>query len=159
MVPVGGGMCWENAPIPGSVGTRHPLQVYVKVSVPKGIQRVGHPGKRHLTKKMRVTSGETEPTSAVLSFSDLGLSNIPGKGPVLLRAPPAGHLGAQAQASFGCLGPALPAPGGPWARAVGAVPSDCGEAQESFCRVGSMAQSRRRPMSWLHFWKRMWPRR
>ncbi|XP_012664840.1 C3 and PZP-like alpha-2-macroglobulin domain-containing protein 8 [Otolemur garnettii] len=54
-------------------------EVYVKLSVPKGIQFVGHPGKRHLTKKMCVASGEAEPTWAVLSFSDLGLSNITAK--------------------------------------------------------------------------------
>ncbi|XP_053442153.1 C3 and PZP-like alpha-2-macroglobulin domain-containing protein 8 isoform X3 [Nycticebus coucang] len=54
-------------------------EVYLKLSVPKGIQIVGHPGKRHLTKKMCVASGEAEPTWAVLSFSDLGLSNITAK--------------------------------------------------------------------------------
>lgn len=64
-----------------------PLQVYVKISVPKGIRFVGHPGKRHLTKKMCMAPGETEPTWVVLSFSDLGLSNITGEGPVLLQAP------------------------------------------------------------------------
>uniref|UniRef100_A0A2K5D6R1 C3 and PZP like alpha-2-macroglobulin domain containing 8 n=1 Tax=Aotus nancymaae TaxID=37293 RepID=A0A2K5D6R1_AOTNA len=45
-------------------------EVYMKLSVPKGIQFVGHPGKRHLTKKMCVASGEAEPTWVVLSFSD-----------------------------------------------------------------------------------------
>eukprot|EP00069_Balaena_mysticetus_P019920 bmy_02576T0 len=50
--------------------------VYVKISVPKGIQFVGHPGKRHLTKKTCVVPGEMEPSWVVLSFGDLGLSNI-----------------------------------------------------------------------------------
>uniref|UniRef100_A0A480DIY3 C3 and PZP-like alpha-2-macroglobulin domain-containing protein 8 n=2 Tax=Sus scrofa TaxID=9823 RepID=A0A480DIY3_PIG len=54
-------------------------EVYVKFSVPKGIRFVGHPGKRHLTKKTCVAPGETEPTWVVLSFSDLGLSNITAK--------------------------------------------------------------------------------
>ncbi|KAI4583733.1 hypothetical protein MJG53_007012 [Ovis ammon polii x Ovis aries] len=54
-------------------------EVYVKISVPRGIQFVGHPGKRHLTKKTCVASGETEPTWVVLSFGDLGLSNITAK--------------------------------------------------------------------------------
>ncbi|XP_035141992.3 C3 and PZP-like alpha-2-macroglobulin domain-containing protein 8 isoform X1 [Callithrix jacchus] len=54
-------------------------EVYMKLSVPKGIQFVGHPGKRHLTKKMCVASGEAEPTWIVLSFSDLGLNNITAK--------------------------------------------------------------------------------
>ncbi|XP_043767013.1 C3 and PZP-like alpha-2-macroglobulin domain-containing protein 8 isoform X2 [Cervus elaphus] len=54
-------------------------EVYMKISVPKGIQFVGHPGKRQLTKKTCVASGETEPTWVVLSFGDLGLSNITAK--------------------------------------------------------------------------------
>ncbi|XP_038284201.1 C3 and PZP-like alpha-2-macroglobulin domain-containing protein 8 isoform X5 [Canis lupus familiaris] len=54
-------------------------QVYVKISVPKGIRFVGHPGKRHLTKKMCVASGEMEPAWVVLSFSDLGISNVTAK--------------------------------------------------------------------------------
>lgn len=72
---------------PGTVRAHHPLQVYVKISIPKGIQFVGHPGKRHLTKKMCVASGETEPIWVVLSFSNLGLSNITGEGPVLWAPP------------------------------------------------------------------------
>ncbi|PNJ28667.1 CPAMD8 isoform 4 [Pongo abelii] len=56
-----------------------PAQVYMKLSVPKGIQFVGHPGKRHLTKKMCVAPGEAEPIWVVLSFSDLGLNNITAK--------------------------------------------------------------------------------
>ncbi|KAF3829306.1 hypothetical protein GH733_003570 [Mirounga leonina] len=54
-------------------------EVYVKISVPKGIRFIGHPGKRHLTKKMCVASGEMEPAWVVLSFSDLGLSNVTAK--------------------------------------------------------------------------------
>ncbi|XP_038284200.1 C3 and PZP-like alpha-2-macroglobulin domain-containing protein 8 isoform X4 [Canis lupus familiaris] len=54
-------------------------EVYVKISVPKGIRFVGHPGKRHLTKKMCVASGEMEPAWVVLSFSDLGISNVTAK--------------------------------------------------------------------------------
>ncbi|XP_023619079.1 C3 and PZP-like alpha-2-macroglobulin domain-containing protein 8, partial [Myotis lucifugus] len=54
-------------------------EVYVQISVPKGTRFVGHPGKRHLTKKLCVASGETEPIWVVLSFSDLGLSNITAK--------------------------------------------------------------------------------
>lgn len=67
----------------------------MKIFVPKGTRFVGHPGKRHLTKKLCVASGETEPIWVVLSFSDLGLSNITGEGPALW-APPPGHPGAQA---------------------------------------------------------------
>nr|XP_045364133.1 C3 and PZP-like alpha-2-macroglobulin domain-containing protein 8 isoform X1 [Camelus bactrianus] len=63
-------------------------EVYAKISVPKGIRFVGHPGKRHLTKKTCVAPGETEPTWVVLSFSDLGLSNITGESHVLLPASP-----------------------------------------------------------------------
>ncbi|XP_062966135.1 LOW QUALITY PROTEIN: C3 and PZP-like alpha-2-macroglobulin domain-containing protein 8 [Cynocephalus volans] len=55
------------------------IEVYMKISVPKGIQFVGHPGRHHLTKKTCVAPGETEPTWVVLSFSDLGLSNITAK--------------------------------------------------------------------------------
>ncbi|XP_059552320.1 C3 and PZP-like alpha-2-macroglobulin domain-containing protein 8 [Myotis daubentonii] len=54
-------------------------EVYVKISVPKGTRFVGHPGRRHLTKKLCMASGETEPIWVVLSFSDLGLSNITAK--------------------------------------------------------------------------------
>ncbi|XP_047387857.1 C3 and PZP-like alpha-2-macroglobulin domain-containing protein 8 [Sciurus carolinensis] len=55
------------------------VEVYVKVSVPEGVQLVGHPSKRHLTKKTCVAPGETEPSWVVLSFSSLGLSNITAK--------------------------------------------------------------------------------
>nr|XP_027788032.1 C3 and PZP-like alpha-2-macroglobulin domain-containing protein 8 [Marmota flaviventris] len=54
-------------------------EVHVKISVPKGVQLVGHPGRRHLTKEMCVAPGETGPTWVVLSFSNLGLSNITAK--------------------------------------------------------------------------------
>ncbi|NWY45009.1 CPMD8 protein, partial [Sylvia atricapilla] len=54
-------------------------EVHVKISVPKGIKFVGHPGKHHLTRKKCVAPGEAKPTSIVLSFSELGLSNITAK--------------------------------------------------------------------------------
>lgn len=53
-------------------------QVHVKVSVPKGIKFVGHPGKHHLTRKKCVAPGEATPTSIVLSFTELGSANITG---------------------------------------------------------------------------------
>lgn len=57
----------------------HPLtQVHVKVSVPKGIKFVGHPGKHHLTRKKCVSPGEATPTSIVLSVTELGSANITG---------------------------------------------------------------------------------
>ncbi|XP_029470045.1 C3 and PZP-like alpha-2-macroglobulin domain-containing protein 8 isoform X2 [Rhinatrema bivittatum] len=51
-------------------------EVHVKVSVPKGIRFIGYPGKHHLTRKMCVPAGEIKPTFIVLSFSELGSSNI-----------------------------------------------------------------------------------
>ncbi|XP_056132926.1 C3 and PZP-like alpha-2-macroglobulin domain-containing protein 8 [Lampris incognitus] len=51
-------------------------EVHVKVSVPKGIKFVGHPGKHHLTRKKCVAAGEAAPTSIVLSFTELGAANI-----------------------------------------------------------------------------------
>ncbi|XP_044217735.1 C3 and PZP-like alpha-2-macroglobulin domain-containing protein 8 isoform X1 [Thunnus albacares] len=51
-------------------------EVHVKVSVPKGIKFVGHPGKHHLTRKKCVAPGEATPTSIVLSFTELGPANI-----------------------------------------------------------------------------------
>ncbi|XP_015826901.3 C3 and PZP-like alpha-2-macroglobulin domain-containing protein 8 isoform X1 [Nothobranchius furzeri] len=66
--------------------TKVPLTVYnylptcsevnVKVSVPKGVKFIGHPGKHHLTRKKCVAPGEASPTSIVLSFTDLGSVNI-----------------------------------------------------------------------------------
>ena len=83
------GMCPEGARIPGALRAAYlPPQVYVKISVPKGIRFVGHPGRRHLTKKMCVASGEMEPTWVVLSFGDLGLSNVTGEAPCCFRHPP-----------------------------------------------------------------------
>lgn len=55
-----------------------PSQVHVKVSVPKGIKFVGHPGKHHLTRKKCVPPGEAAPTSIVLSVNELGPANITG---------------------------------------------------------------------------------
>ncbi|XP_038157657.1 C3 and PZP-like alpha-2-macroglobulin domain-containing protein 8 [Cyprinodon tularosa] len=51
-------------------------EVHVKVSVPKGIKFIGHPGKHHLTRKKRVAPGEAIPISIVLSFTELGSANI-----------------------------------------------------------------------------------
>lgn len=51
-------------------------EVHVKVSVPKGVKFVGHPGKHHLTRKKCVPPGEATPTSIVLSFTELGSVNI-----------------------------------------------------------------------------------
>ncbi|XP_052446900.1 C3 and PZP-like alpha-2-macroglobulin domain-containing protein 8 isoform X1 [Carassius gibelio] len=51
-------------------------EVHVKVSVPKGIKFVGHPGKHHLTRKKCVAPGEATPTYIVLLFSDLISANI-----------------------------------------------------------------------------------
>ncbi|KAG7283664.1 hypothetical protein CRUP_020437 [Coryphaenoides rupestris] len=58
--------------VPDSITT----WVHVKVSVPKGIKFVGHPGKHHLTRKKCVAPGEATPTSIVLSFTELGAANI-----------------------------------------------------------------------------------
>lgn len=79
-----GGRC--GAQIPGTICTCHSLQVYMKISVPKGVRFVGHPGRCHLTKKMCMIPGEAEPNWVVLSFSDLGISNITGEGPMHLWA-------------------------------------------------------------------------
>lgn len=54
------------------------IQVHVKVSVPKGIKFVGHPGKHQLTRKKCVAPGEAASTSIVLSFTELGSANITG---------------------------------------------------------------------------------
>ncbi|TRY62333.1 hypothetical protein DNTS_025869, partial [Danionella cerebrum] len=51
-------------------------EVHVKVSVPKGIKFVGHPGKHHLTRKKCVAPGEATPTFIVLLFSELVSANI-----------------------------------------------------------------------------------
>ncbi|XP_076880650.1 C3 and PZP-like alpha-2-macroglobulin domain-containing protein 8 isoform X3 [Brachyhypopomus gauderio] len=51
-------------------------EVHVKVSVPKGIKFVGHPGKHHLTRKKCVAPGEAAPTFIVLSFMELVTANI-----------------------------------------------------------------------------------
>uniref|UniRef100_H3DDC7 C3 and PZP like alpha-2-macroglobulin domain containing 8 n=1 Tax=Tetraodon nigroviridis TaxID=99883 RepID=H3DDC7_TETNG len=51
-------------------------EVHVKVSVPKGIKFVGHPGKHHLTRKKCVPPGEATPTSIVFSVTELGPANI-----------------------------------------------------------------------------------
>lgn len=56
-------------------------QVHVKVSVPKGIKFVGHPGKHHLTRKKCVPPGEATPTSIVFSVTELGPAHITGERP------------------------------------------------------------------------------
>ncbi|KAJ7415213.1 C3 and PZP-like alpha-2-macroglobulin domain-containing protein 8 [Willisornis vidua] len=55
------------------------VEVHMKISVPKGIKFVGHPGKHHLTRKKCIAPGEAKPTSVVLAFHELGLSNITAK--------------------------------------------------------------------------------
>jgi hypothetical protein len=72
------GGCQDSSPL-----ICHTLQVHLKVSVPKGVQFVGHPSQRHLTKKLCVPRGETDPTWLVLSLGDLGLANITGEGACL----------------------------------------------------------------------------
>ncbi|XP_054646446.1 C3 and PZP-like alpha-2-macroglobulin domain-containing protein 8 [Dunckerocampus dactyliophorus] len=51
-------------------------EVHIKVSVPKGVKFIGHPGKHHLTRKKCVAPGEATPTTIVLAFSELGPANI-----------------------------------------------------------------------------------
>nr|XP_057929611.1 C3 and PZP-like alpha-2-macroglobulin domain-containing protein 8 isoform X2 [Doryrhamphus excisus] len=51
-------------------------EVHIKVTVPKGIKFIGHPGKHHLTRKKCVAPGEATPTIIVLAFSELGPANI-----------------------------------------------------------------------------------
>ncbi|XP_077390785.1 C3 and PZP-like alpha-2-macroglobulin domain-containing protein 8 [Festucalex cinctus] len=51
-------------------------EVHIKVSVPKGIKFIGHPGKHHLTRKKCVAPGEATPTTIVLAFTELGPANI-----------------------------------------------------------------------------------
>uniref|UniRef100_A0A3P9L213 C3 and PZP like alpha-2-macroglobulin domain containing 8 n=1 Tax=Oryzias latipes TaxID=8090 RepID=A0A3P9L213_ORYLA len=51
-------------------------EVHVKVSVPKGVKFIGHPGKHHLARKKCVSSEEATPTSIVLSFAELGSVDI-----------------------------------------------------------------------------------
>ncbi|XP_053147686.1 C3 and PZP-like alpha-2-macroglobulin domain-containing protein 8 isoform X2 [Hemicordylus capensis] len=55
------------------------VEVHVKISVPKGIQFVGHPGRHHLTRKKCVAPGQAKATSIVLAFSELGQNNITAK--------------------------------------------------------------------------------
>ncbi|KAG5851317.1 hypothetical protein ANANG_G00091890 [Anguilla anguilla] len=71
-------------------------EVHVKVSVPKGIKFVGHPGKHHLTRKKCVAPGEATPTFIVLSFTELGSANI--------------TVRAVAYSEPGCCADGLPSP-------------------------------------------------
>ncbi|XP_078742084.1 C3 and PZP-like alpha-2-macroglobulin domain-containing protein 8 [Lampetra fluviatilis] len=68
----------EQAKVPLTVHNYMPLcaEVHVKVTVPKGVKFVGHHGKQHLTRKMCVEADETKTTSLVLSFAELGQTNI-----------------------------------------------------------------------------------
>ncbi|XP_072450564.1 C3 and PZP-like alpha-2-macroglobulin domain-containing protein 8 isoform X3 [Chiloscyllium punctatum] len=71
----------EQTKIPVTVYNYLPscAEVHVKITVPKGIKFIGHQGKRHLTRKMCISSEETKLTSIVLSFSELGPANITAK--------------------------------------------------------------------------------
>ncbi|XP_060132471.1 C3 and PZP-like alpha-2-macroglobulin domain-containing protein 8 [Zootoca vivipara] len=55
------------------------VEVHVKISVPKGVKFVGHPGKHLLTRKKCVAPGKAKATSIVLAFAELGQSNITAK--------------------------------------------------------------------------------
>ncbi|KAM4608160.1 C3 and PZP-like alpha-2-macroglobulin domain-containing protein 8 [Discoglossus pictus] len=68
----------EQVKIPLTVYNYLPInaEVHIKITIPKGIKFVGYPGKQHLIRKLCVASGETKPTSAVFSFTDLGQANI-----------------------------------------------------------------------------------
>ncbi|XP_041912709.1 C3 and PZP-like alpha-2-macroglobulin domain-containing protein 8 isoform X1 [Alosa sapidissima] len=70
-------------------------EVHIKVSVPKGIRFVGHPGKHHLTRKKCVAPGEATPTFIVLSFAELGVANITARA-VAYSEPGCCHDGLQA---------------------------------------------------------------
>ncbi|XP_062412466.1 C3 and PZP-like alpha-2-macroglobulin domain-containing protein 8 isoform X2 [Sardina pilchardus] len=70
-------------------------EVHIKVSVPKGIRFVGHPGKHHLTRKKCVAPGEATPTFIVLSFAELGVANITARA-VAYSEPGCCHDGVQA---------------------------------------------------------------
>ncbi|XP_039622768.1 C3 and PZP-like alpha-2-macroglobulin domain-containing protein 8 isoform X2 [Polypterus senegalus] len=68
----------EQTKIPLTVYNYLPVcaEVHVKVSIPRGVKFVGHPGKHHLTRKKCIAPGEAKPTFIVLSFGDLGIANI-----------------------------------------------------------------------------------
>lgn len=63
-------------------------QVHVKVSVPRGVKFVGHPGRHQLTRKRCVAPGEAASTAIVLSFTELGSANITGNHQVQLKVAP-----------------------------------------------------------------------
>ncbi|XP_063003438.1 C3 and PZP-like alpha-2-macroglobulin domain-containing protein 8 [Elgaria multicarinata webbii] len=71
----------EQTKIPLTVHNYLPvcLEVHVKVSAPKGIHFVGHPGKQHLARKKCVAPGKAKPTFIVFSFGELGRSNVTAK--------------------------------------------------------------------------------
>ncbi|XP_053558866.1 C3 and PZP-like alpha-2-macroglobulin domain-containing protein 8 [Bombina bombina] len=68
----------EQIKIPLTVYNYLPIhaEVHIKITIPKGIKFVGYPGKQYLIRKLCVASGETKPTSAVFSFTELGQTNI-----------------------------------------------------------------------------------
>ncbi|KAG9486397.1 hypothetical protein GDO78_006660 [Eleutherodactylus coqui] len=72
----------EQVKIPLTVYNYLPIsvEVHIKIMITKGVKFVGYPGKQHLVRKLCVASGETKPTSAVFSFSELGLANISARG-------------------------------------------------------------------------------
>ncbi|XP_063770568.1 C3 and PZP-like alpha-2-macroglobulin domain-containing protein 8 isoform X2 [Pseudophryne corroboree] len=72
----------EQVKIPLTVYNYLPVnvEVHIKIMITKGVKFVGYPGKQHLIRKLCVASGETKPTSAVFSFSELGQANISARG-------------------------------------------------------------------------------
>ncbi|XP_069818383.1 C3 and PZP-like alpha-2-macroglobulin domain-containing protein 8 isoform X2 [Dendropsophus ebraccatus] len=72
----------EQVKIPLTVYNYLPMnvEVHIKIMITKGVKFVGYPGRQHLIRKLCVASGETKPTSAVFSFSELGTANISARG-------------------------------------------------------------------------------
>ncbi|KAM5193804.1 C3 and PZP-like alpha-2-macroglobulin domain-containing protein 8 [Mantella aurantiaca] len=72
----------EQVKIPLTVYNYLPItiEVHIKIMITKGVKFVGYPGKQYLIRKLCVAPGETKPTSAVFSFSELGQESISGRG-------------------------------------------------------------------------------
>ncbi|XP_073449024.1 C3 and PZP-like alpha-2-macroglobulin domain-containing protein 8 isoform X1 [Aquarana catesbeiana] len=72
----------EQVKIPLTVYNYLPItvEVHIKIMITKGVKFVGYPGKQYLIRKLCVAPGETKPTSAVFSFSELGQENISARG-------------------------------------------------------------------------------
>nr|DBA28327.1 TPA: hypothetical protein GDO54_008712 [Pyxicephalus adspersus] len=72
----------EQVKIPLTVYNYLPItvEVHIKIMITKGVKFVGYPGKQYLIRKLCVAPGETKPTSAVFSFSNLGQENISARG-------------------------------------------------------------------------------